>query len=71
MRQSGYVTCRGGIRKAYKFLVVKPEHKSPVRRLLRSWERGIKLDTKEVGRKSVDWISMAQDKLKQWVSLPL
>ena len=43
-------------------LVGIPEGKSPLGRPRRRWEDNIKMDTKEIGWDSVDWIHLAQDR---------
>jgi hypothetical protein len=43
-------------------LVGKPEGKRPLRRSRRRWEDNIKMDLKEVGCVSIDWIELAQDR---------
>jgi hypothetical protein len=40
----------------------KPEGKSPLGRSRRRWEDGIRMDLKENGWRSVDWIQLAQDR---------
>jgi hypothetical protein len=47
----------------YKVLMGKPEGKSPVRRPRHRWEDGIRIDTREIGWGSVDWIQLAQDRV--------
>jgi hypothetical protein len=48
-------------RNAYRISVGKPEGKRPRRR----WVDNIKIDLRERGRDSVDWIDLAQDR-DQW-----
>jgi hypothetical protein len=48
--------------KVYKILVGKPEGKRPLGRPRRRWEDGIRMDLKEIGWGSVDWIQLAQDR---------
>jgi hypothetical protein len=52
----------GEERKMYKVLVGKPEGKSPLGRPRRRWEDGIRMDLREIGLGSVDWIRLAQDR---------
>jgi hypothetical protein len=40
----------------------KPEGKRPLERPRRRWENGIKMDLRETGRGSVEWIHLAQDR---------
>ena len=46
----------------YSVSLRKPEEKGPLGRLRRRWEGNIKMDLKEVGCESMDWIELAQDK---------
>jgi hypothetical protein len=48
-------------RKLYKVLFGKPEGKRPLGRPRRKWEDGIRMDLREIGLGSVDWIRLAQD----------
>jgi hypothetical protein len=49
-------------RKVYKVLVGKPEGKRPLGRSKRRWEDGIRMDLREIGLGSVDWIRLSQDR---------
>jgi hypothetical protein len=40
----------------------KPEGKRPLGRSWRGWEDGIRMDFREIGWGSVDWIQLAQDR---------
>ena len=46
----------------YRGLVGKPEGKRTLGRTRRRWEDNIKMDIQEVGRRSMDWIELAQDR---------
>jgi hypothetical protein len=46
----------------YKVLMGKPEGKRPLGRPRRRWEDGIRMDLREIGMGSVDWIQLAQDR---------
>jgi hypothetical protein len=46
----------------YKVLVGKPEGKRPQGTPRRRWEYGIRMDLKEIGLGSVDWIRLAEDR---------
>jgi hypothetical protein len=46
----------------YRVLMGKPEGKRPLRRPRRRWEDGIKMDLREIGWGSVEWIHLAQDR---------
>jgi hypothetical protein len=50
---------------AYRILVGKPEGKRPLGRPRRRWVDNIKMDLRELGWDSVDWIKVAQDR-DQW-----
>jgi hypothetical protein len=52
----------------YKALMGKPEGKRPLGRPRHRWEDGIRMDIREVGWGSVDWIQLAQDR-NQWRAL--
>ena len=55
-------------RGVYRVLVGKPEGKRPLGRSMRRWEDNIRMDIKEVGCGSVDWIDLAQD-MDRWRAL--
>jgi hypothetical protein len=55
----------GAIRNAYKILVRKSEQKTLLARARYIWENNIRIDLKETGRKSMDWMHLAQDR-DQW-----
>jgi hypothetical protein len=52
----------------YTVLMGKPEGKRPLRRPRRRWENGIRMDLREIGWGSVDWIQLAQDR-DRWRAL--
>ena len=56
---------RGGI---YRVLVGKPEGKRSLGRPKRRWEDNIKMDLQEVGRGSMDWIELTQER-DRWRAL--
>jgi hypothetical protein len=43
-------------------LVGKPEGKRPLRKPRCRWEDNIKIDLREIGSWSLDWIHLAQDR---------
>jgi hypothetical protein len=45
----------------YKVLMGKPEGKNHLVRPRRRWEDGIRMDLRETGWGSVEWIQLAQD----------
>jgi hypothetical protein len=49
-------------RKVYKVLMGKPEGRRPLGRPRRRWEDGVRMDLREIGFGSVDWIRLAQDR---------
>jgi hypothetical protein len=53
------------MRTAYNILVEEPEGKRPLARSRRTWEGNIRMDFREIGWESVDWIHLAQDR-DQW-----
>jgi hypothetical protein len=48
--------------------VRKPEGKRPLGRIRRRWEDNIRMDLREIGWSSTDWIDLAQDR-DQWRAL--
>jgi hypothetical protein len=62
MRWAGYVARVGEKRNACRVLVGKPERKRPLGRPKRRWEDNIKMDLREIGWNSMDWIDLAQDR---------
>jgi hypothetical protein len=58
----------GAKRNAYSILVGKPEEKRPLGRPRRRWVDNIKMDLREMGWNSMDWIDLAQDR-NQWGTL--
>jgi hypothetical protein len=52
----------GEERKVYKVLVGKPEGKRPLERPRHRWEYGIRVNLREIGCGSVEWIHLAQDR---------
>jgi hypothetical protein len=51
----------GERRNMYRVFMGKPEGKRPLGRPRRRWEDGIRMDVREIGWGSVDWIQLAQD----------
>jgi hypothetical protein len=58
----------GEKRNAYRIFVENPEGKRPLGRLRRRWVNNIKMDLREIGWDSGDWIDLAQDR-DQWRAL--
>jgi hypothetical protein len=46
----------------YRVLMRKPEEKRPLGRQRRRWKDGIRMDLRDIGWGSVDWIQLAQDR---------
>jgi hypothetical protein len=67
-------------RNVYKVLMRKPEGRRPLVRPRRRWEDRIRMDLREIGWRSIEWIQLAQDKdrwqplvntvMKLWVLAP-
>jgi hypothetical protein len=68
MMWEGYMARMGEERKMYRVLMGKPEGKRPLGRPRRRWEDGIRMDLREIGWGSVDWIQLAQVR-DQWRAL--
>jgi hypothetical protein len=58
----------GAKRNAYRILVGKPEGKRPLGRPRRRWVDNIKMDLREIGWGSKDWIELPQERDK-WRAL--
>jgi hypothetical protein len=54
------VACMGDETKVYKVLVRKPEGKRPLARPRRRWKDGMRMDLRETGWESVEWIQLDQ-----------
>jgi hypothetical protein len=54
------------MRNACKVLVEKPEGKRPLGRPRRRWEDNIRMYVIEIGWEGVDWIPLAQKRVKWW-----
>jgi hypothetical protein len=52
----------GEWRGVYRAVVGKPEGRRPLGRPRCRWEDDIKMDLREVGWGSIDWIDLAQDR---------
>ena len=60
----------GESRGLYRVLVGEPERKRRFERPRRRWEDNIKMDLQEVGFKCIDWIDVAEGRLKQCLLQP-
>jgi hypothetical protein len=58
----------GEERNVHKVLMGKPEGKRPLGRPRHRWEDGIRMDLREIGWGSVEWMQLAQDR-DQWQAL--
>jgi hypothetical protein len=67
-RWAGHVARRGEKINAYRFLVGKPVGERPLGRPRRRWVANIKMDLLEIGLGGVNWIALAQDRVK-WRAL--
>jgi hypothetical protein len=52
----------GEERKVYKVLVGKSEGRRPLGRPRHRWEDGVRMELREIGLGSEDWIRLAQDR---------
>jgi hypothetical protein len=68
LRWARHVACMGEERNVQRVLMGKPEGKRPLGRPRRRWEDGIRMDLREIGWGSVDWIQLAQDR-DRWRAL--
>jgi hypothetical protein len=57
-------------RKLYKVLVGKPEGNRSLVRPRRRWEDGIRMDLRETGYGSAEWIQLAQNR-DRWRALEI
>jgi hypothetical protein len=73
MKWAGHVARTGEGRGVYRFLVWKPEKKSPTGRPRRRWEENIKTDFQKMRFGVMDWIELAQDRFtwRALVSVPM
>jgi ribosome biogenesis protein Nip4 len=65
MRWVEHVAYMGEMIHVYNILVGKPEEKRQLRRPRHRWEDNIRMDLREIGWKSVDWMHLVQDR-DQW-----
>jgi hypothetical protein len=49
----------------YKVFMGKPEGKRPLGRLRRRWEDGVRMDIREIGWGSVEWMQLTQDRYRR------
>jgi hypothetical protein len=60
----GVLTLTGESRGAYRVLMGKPKEKRQLGRPKHRWEDNIKMDLQEVGCGGMDWIDVAQDRVR-------
>ena len=65
LRCAGHVAYMEQSINAYRVLVGKPEGKRPLGSPRRRWENNIKIDLREAGCDSGEWIDLAEDR-DQW-----
>jgi hypothetical protein len=68
MRWAGHVVRMWERRNAYRVLVGKPEGRRPLERPRRRWLNNIKMNLREIGWESMDWIDLARNRDK-WRAL--
>jgi hypothetical protein len=68
MRWAGHVARMGEERNVHMIFMGKSEGNRPLIRPRRRWENGIRMDLREIGWRSVDWIQLAQDR-DRWRAL--
>jgi len=66
MRWAEHVARMGEGRGVYRVLMELLEGKRPLERPRRRWEDNIKMDLQEVGCGDIDWIELAQDRVRWW-----
>jgi hypothetical protein len=68
LRWAGHVARMGERRGAYRALVGKPERRRPLERRRLRWKDNIKMDLREVGGGSKNWMDFANDR-DRWRAL--
>jgi hypothetical protein len=62
MRWERHIARMGEKSNAYDILVAKPDGKRPLGRIRRKWVDNIKMDLRETGWDSMDWIDLVRDR---------
>ena len=62
LRWAGHVARMDEGRSAFKILTGKPTGKRPLRRPRHRWENNIRMDFKEIGINTRNWVGLAQDR---------
>jgi hypothetical protein len=68
MKWTGHVAHKGEKKNVYMIVMAKPEGKRTKGRIRRRWEDNIKMDVREMGWGSMDWIDLPLDR-DQWRAL--
>ena len=68
LRWAGHVARMEESRSTFKILTGKPTGKRPLERPRRRWEDNIRMDLKEIGINTRNWVGSAQDR-NYWRSL--
>ena len=68
LRRAGHVARMEEDRKAFKILTGKPSGKRPLGRLRRRCEDNIRMDIKEIGINTRNWVDLTQDR-EYWRAL--
>jgi hypothetical protein len=66
MRWVGHVARMEEERNVYRVLMGKSEGNRPLGRPRHRQENGIRMDLRDIGQGSVDWIQLAQDRDQWW-----
>jgi hypothetical protein len=64
MMWAGHVARMGDGGGVYGVLIGRPEGERPLRRRRHKWEDNIKMDLRELGIDGVNWIRLAQDRVR-------
>ena len=71
LRLAGHVARMEEDRRAFKILASKPTGKIPLGRLKRTWEDNIRIDLKEIGINTRNWVDSAYGLLEALVNATL
>jgi hypothetical protein len=52
----------GNVKNAYEIVIGEPRRMKPFGKSSHIWEDNIRMDTREIGCESVDWIHLSQDR---------
>ena len=66
MKWAWNVARMGEMKGAYRVLVGKPKEKRQLGTPRRRWEDNIKMDLHETKRGGMDWVDLAQDRVRWW-----